>query len=212
MPNVLIADRHAVTRTGYRLFLERSFACLTFGEASTSSQVVEALAQAVWDLILLDHSLPEFESVDVLATIRNRYPGVRVLVASALEEAQYAPILFRAGADGLLPKAASESEVVNAVRTVLGGQRYMSSTAAKVLATYRRYDPTATRLMHQMLSTREFQVFCKIASGMSLSRVADHLALSVKTVSTYRCRVLEKMRLGCNADMTRYALKLGLID
>jgi two-component system invasion response regulator UvrY len=212
MLSVLIADRHAVTRRGYRHFLEGSFTGLGCAEASTGQLVVQALAQQDWDLILLDHSLPDHESMHVIRNIRRRNSSVKILVVSALEEAQYAPSIFRAGAHGLMAKAASEAQVVTAVRTVLAGQRYMSPIAAKVLASYRRADPTATRLMHQILSNREFQVFCKLASGISLSRIADHLSLSVKTVSTYRCRVLEKMSLGCNADMTRYALRIGLID
>jgi len=212
MPSVLIADRHAVARNGYRYFLERSIANLGCGEASTRRLVMEALERQPWDLILLDHSLPDFGSFDVLHDVRRRHPNVRVLVVSGLPEAQYAPAVFRAGVDGLLAKSAGETEVVTAVRAVLGGRRYVSATAAKVLASYRQADPTATRLMHQALSTREFQVFCKLASGIPASSVAAHLSLSVKTVSTYRCRVLEKMSLGCNADMTRYALRIGLID
>jgi DNA-binding NarL/FixJ family response regulator len=212
MLNVLIADRHAVTRKGYRHFLGKSFKDLSCDEASTGELVVQALARQHWDLIVLDQALPDQESMHVISDIRCRFSRVRILVVSGLEQAQYAPSVFRAGAHGLLAKAASETEVVTAVRTVLAGQRYMSASATKVLASYRRTDPAATRLIHQILSNREFQVFCKLASGISLSRVAAHLSLSVKTVSTYRCRVLEKMSLACNADMTRYALRMGLID
>jgi two-component system invasion response regulator UvrY len=212
MPKVLIADRHAMTRRGYRYFLENAIVDIECEEAGTSQSVAEVLTVQEPDLILLDQSLPDFGSLDVLALVRHRYPHVRVMILSALADAHHALVVFRAGADGLLEKTADETEVATAVRTVLDGRRYMSSEVASALASYRRADPTTARLIHQILSTREFQVFCKLASGLTLSRIAVHLSLSVKTVSTYRGRVLEKMSLGCNADMTRYALRTGLID
>ncbi len=212
MPRVLVADRHAVTRQGYRYFLERSMADPVVGEASTGVSVMEAFAKRPWDLLLLDRSLPDHGSLEILSHVRSCYPDARVLVVSATSEDPYAIALFRAGADGLLAKTATETEFGDAVRTVLEGRRYVSLNDAQVLVHYVRQAKTPSGLAHQILSPREFQVFCHLASGLPATHVASHLSVNVKTVSTYRSRVLEKMNLNSNADMTRYALRVGLID
>lgn len=208
MARVLIADDHAAVRAGIRQFLDGESGIEAFGEAANGAEVLEALRSARWDLLLLDIHLPDRSGLDLLREIRDGHPAVRVLVVSGLPERQYALHVLRAGAAGYLPKDAEREEFVKALRTVLAGRRYASASLAdQLIAQVEGGGGPA----HARLSEREFQIFCKLAEGRGVSEIANGLALSVKTVSTYRSRILEKMDFRSNADITAYALRNGLI-
>jgi two-component system invasion response regulator UvrY len=210
MARVLIADDHAVVRAGLRQFLEEDRSIVEIGEASTGREVLEALRRARWDLLILDINMPDRSGLDILSHIRASQHETRVLVMSGLPERQYALNVLRAGARGYLSKDGAPEELLKAVRTVLEGRRYVSAALAELLVS--ELDQDADKPLHSRLSEREFQVLCKLAAGRAVSEIAAELCLSVKTVSTYRTRVLEKMHLETNADLTTYALRNGLID
>ena len=161
-------------------------------------------------LVLLDIHMPDRSGLDILRYIQTGYPGVRVLVMSGLPEQQYAVNVLRAGASGYLSKDSSPDELMKAVRAVLAGRRYVSAALAEILVA--DLDGDSDKPLHARLSTREFQIFCKLAAGRGVSEIANELSLSVKTVSTYRSRILEKMSFSANADITSYALRNGLIQ
>ena len=207
---ILIADDHAVVRAGLRQFLEDDANIGEIGEAASGSETLDRLRGGEWDLVLLDIFMPDRSGLDILQHIRAGYPKVRVLVLSALPEQQYAVNVLRAGAGGYLSKDSDPQELLRAVRTVLAGRRYVSASLAQLLVA--DLDGDADKPLHTRLSTREFQIFCKLAGGSGVSEIANELSLSVKTVSTYRSRILEKMSFRSNADVTSYALRNGLIQ
>jgi len=207
---VLIADDHAVVRAGFRQFLEADSSITVIGEAATGSETLDQLRKQAWDMVLLDIHMPDRSGLDILRHIQTGHPSVKVLVMSGLPEQQYAVNVLRAGASGYLSKDSAPEELMKAVRTVLAGRRYVSAALAEMLAADLGGDPD--KPMHARLSTREFQIFCKLAAGRGVSDIALELSLSVKTVSTYRSRILEKMNFRANADITSYALRNGLIQ
>jgi two-component system invasion response regulator UvrY len=160
-------------------------------------------------LVLLDIHMPGRSGLEILNYIRSNYSTVQVLVMSGLPEEQYARNVIRAGASGYLSKASAPEELVKAVRTVLAGRRYVSVALAELMAA--DLDRNDEKPLHSRLSTREFQIFRKLASGFGVSGIAQELGLSVKTVSTYRARIIEKMAFKSNADMTTYALRNGIL-
>lgn len=210
MSRVLIADDHAVVRAGFRQFLEADSSITDIGEAATGSETLDQLRKQAWDMVLLDIHMPDRSGLDILRHIQTGHPSVKVLVMSGLPEQQYAVNVLRAGASGYLSKDSAPEELMKAVRTVLAGRRYVSAALAEMLAADLGGDPD--KPMHARLSTREFQIFCKLAAGRGVSDIALELSLSVKTVSTYRSRILEKMNFHANADITSYALRNGLIQ
>lgn len=210
MSRVLIADDHAVVRAGFRQFLEADSSITAIGEAATGSETLDQLRKQAWDMVLLDIHMPDRSGLDILRHIQTGHPSVKVLVMSGLPEQQYAVNVLRAGASGYLSKDSAPEELMKAVRTVLAGRRYVSAALAEMLAADLGGDPD--KPMHARLSTREFQIFCKLAAGRGVSDIALELSLSVKTVSTYRSRILEKMNFRANADITSYALRNGLIQ
>jgi DNA-binding NarL/FixJ family response regulator len=207
---VLIADDHAVVRVGIRQFLQEDAAIKEIGEAATGRETLDQLRAREWDLVLLDINMPDRSGLDVLRHIQSGHPRVRVLVLSGLPERQYALNVLRAGAAGYLAKDAAPEELMKAVHTVLAGRRYVSASLAELLVS--DLDGNHDKPLHDGLSTREFQIFCKIAAGRGVSEIANELSLSVKTVSTYRTRILEKMKFTTNADLTSYALRSGIIQ
>ncbi len=209
MSKVLIADDHAVVRAGFRQFLEADASITQVGEAASGNATLDMLREERWDLVLLDIHMPDRSGIDILRHIHTGHPEVRVLVMSGLPEQQYAVNVLRAGASGYLSKDSAPEELMRAVRTVLAGRRYVSANLAQILVA--DLDGGADRPLHARLSTREFQIFCKLATGRGVSEIATELSLSVKTVSTYRSRILEKMSFHANADITSYALRNGLI-
>ena len=163
-----------------------------------------------WDLLILDINMPDRSGLDILSHIRAAGYSTRVLVMSGLPERQYALNVLRAGARGYLSKEGAPDELLKAVRAILDGRRYVSPALAELLVS--ELDQDADKPLHARLSEREFQVLCKLAAGRAVSDIAGELCLSVKTVSTYRTRVLDKMHLETNADLTTYALRNGLIQ
>jgi len=210
MASVLIADDHAMVRAGLRRWLEQDAAIDTIGEAVSGNETLERLRDSAWDVVVLDINMPDRSGIDILAHIRTGYPKTRVLVISAFSEKQYAIYALRAGAAGYLAKDQAPEDFMRAIRTVLAGRRFVSTTLAEMLVG--ALDEPADQPLHSTLSQREFQILCKLAVGRSVSEIARELCISVKTVSTYRARILEKMNFSTNADLTAYALRNGLMQ
>ena len=206
---IVLVDDHEIVRTGLKQLLALEADLEVTGEAATSADALALLRQVACDLLLLDVSLPDRSGVDTLKLVRNAYPDLPVLVVSTYPEEQYAINLLRAGANGYIRKDAAGSDIVHAIRIVLQRGRYMSQAVSEMLVN--RLDADGDRPLHQDLSEREFQVLCSIASGKTVSAIAEHLFISVKTVSTYRSRILEKLKMRNNAELTHYAVKNGLI-
>jgi two-component system, NarL family, invasion response regulator UvrY len=210
LSRILIADDHALVRAGIRQFLAAECSVRTIGEAASGRDTLDQLRTREWDLVLLDIFMPDQSGLDILRKIHSDYPQVRVLILSALPEKQYAMSVLRAGASGYLPKDSAPEILVKAVQTVLAGRRYVSAEVAELLVA--GLDKDAVSQQHERLSAREFQVLSKLAAGRAVSEIAVELRLSVKTVSTYRSRLLEKMGFKTNADLTSYALRHGLMQ
>ena len=206
---IVLVDDHEIVRTGLKQLLALEADLEVTGEAATSADALALLRQVACDLLLLDVSLPDRSGVDTLKLVRNAYPDLPVLVVSTYPEEQYAINLLRAGANGYIRKDAAGSDIVHAIRIVLQKGRYLSQAVSELLVN--RLDADGDRPLHQDLSEREFQVLCSIASGKTVSAIAEHLFISVKTVSTYRSRILEKLKMRNNAELTHYAVKNGLI-
>jgi DNA-binding NarL/FixJ family response regulator len=210
MTRVLIADDHVLVRAGLRQFLQDSGRFTAIGEAATGAQTLDMLREGDYDLLILDINMPDRGGLDILRHVRAGHPGIRVLVLSGYPERQYAVNVLKAGASGYLSKESAPEELLKALGLVLAGKRYVSAGLAEQLVS--ELDSDHDRPLHAGLSEREFQIFCKIAAGQSVSEIAGELSLSVKTVSTYRTRVLEKMCFKSNADITSYALRNGLMN
>jgi DNA-binding NarL/FixJ family response regulator len=206
---VFVADDHALFRAGVKSLLAEESDLEVTGEAGTAKETLQRIRGEEWDVLLLDISLPDGSGIDLLRQIRPHRPDLPILILSMHPEEQYAVNLLRAGANGYITKDAVPQLVVQAIRTLLQGRKYISPTVAQILAEDIGGDG---RPRHEMLSEREFQVFCKLAAGRSVGEIADELFLSNKTVSTYRARIMEKMSAKSNADITYYAIKNGLIQ
>jgi DNA-binding NarL/FixJ family response regulator len=199
-------------RAGYKQFLEAEAGITAIGEAASGDETLSQLRRQRWNLLLMDIHMPNRSGLDILKHVKNGYPNVSVLIMSGLPEEQYARNVLRAGASGYLSKGGSAAELLKAVRTVFQGRRYVSQSLAEAMAADVGLPDQHSKPLHSQLSTREFQVFCKLAGGAAVAEIGRELSLSVKTVSTYRTRVLEKMQMKSNADMTSYALRNGLIQ
>jgi len=210
MSRVLVADDHAVVRAGMRQFLEADDAIDAVGEAGSGSETLTRLREQRWDLLVLDLNMPDRSGLDILQHVRATHPSVPILVVSAFPEKQYAVNVLRAGASGYLAKDQPAEDFLRAVHTVLNGRRFISNSVAEILVG--DLDKPGGRPLHSDLSQREFQIMCKLAVGRTVSDIADELCISVKTVSTYRSRLLEKMGMNNNADITAYALRNSLIQ
>jgi DNA-binding NarL/FixJ family response regulator len=208
---IVLADDHAVVRRGLRQILAESFPRIVIGEAADAVEALRLVLSSPWDVVILDLSLGGGRSgLDVLKDIRRRRPGLPVLILSIQPEGQYARRALRAGAAGYLTKEAAPEELVKAVRKVLKGGRYVSAAFAEKMAG--DIGSSRTEAPHEKLSDREDQVLRLIASGRSSGEIAGALGLSVKTVTTYRARLIEKLGVHSTAELTRYALEHGLID
>ncbi len=211
MINIGIVDDHAIVRAGLRDFFSTQVDLRVVGEAASGRQAIELVRTTPeLDVLVMDLSMPGQSGIDALAMIRAKGPDVGILILSGYPEEQYAWNMIRQGASGYLNKACPPMEIVNAIRTISQGRRYISPTVAELLARHINYDDGGAA--HEHLSDREFQVFLKLAQGRSPVDIAGSLSLSIKTVSTYRTRLLDKMQLGSNSDLTYYALKNRLID
>lgn len=207
MYRVLLVDDHEVVRKGIRAILDDRFSELTVAEASSGDEALAALVEP-FDIVILDLSMPGRSGIDLLAEIKHRYPRLPVLILSLHGEEQFAVRALRAGAAGYLTKSAAPEQLVQAFERVVRGGRYVSETLAERLAAAVGGDAGAP---HDRLSHREFEVMRGIASGESVGEIAERMHLSVKTISTYRARLLGKMGMASNAELTRYALENGLV-
>jgi two-component system invasion response regulator UvrY len=210
MIKILIADDHAIVRAGLRQFIADEIDIEVAGEAATGAETIEAARGADFDIVLLDISMPHGSGVDTLKQLKHIRPELPVLILSTFAEDRYAVNLLRAGASGYLNKESAPSQLITAIRTVVQGRKYVSPALAEILAN--DLAGGGDKPLHAQLSQREFQIFCKLAAGIPVSKIAEELFLSVKTVSTYRTRILEKMGMSSNADLTYYAIKNNLIE
>jgi two-component system, NarL family, invasion response regulator UvrY len=207
---ILITDDHAVLRRGLKQIIEDGFGKVQFGEAANASEAIAQVAKEAWDLVVLDITMPGRTGLEALKEIKALRPNLRVLVLSVHSEDQFAVRVLKAGASGFLNKDSAPEELVKALRKVLAGGRYVSNSLAEKLAG--TLDKKGGEFPHQQLSDREFQVLRMIGSGKTVSEIAEELSLSVKTVSTYRARILEKMNLSTNAELTRYSFAHKLVE
>ena len=209
MIRVAICDDHEIVRLGIRQMLHDTEDLEVVAEAACGNGAFELARKGRCDVMLLDISMPGQNGVDILCRIKHSQPELRVLIFSGLPAEQYALNVLRIGADGYLDKYAEQEEIERAIRTAAAGRRYISSAVGDLLA--RNFRRDTLRAAHSGLSDREFQVFLRLAKGELVSEIALALSLSTKTISTYRTRVLEKMELHSNSDMTYYAMKRGLL-
>lgn len=207
---VLIADDHAMIRAGLRQTLAKAFSGVEIGEAQKAQEALDLIRKKKWDLVILDISMPGRSGLDVLPDIQLARPELPVFVMSMHSEDQFAVRVLQAGAAGFISKAAPPEELVLAVRKVLSGARYVSASVSQALI--QGIGKSTGRPAHDRLSDRELQVMCMFASGKANKQVATELCISVKTVSTYRARILEKMNFQTTAEITRYAIKNGLVE
>jgi two-component system invasion response regulator UvrY len=210
MTRLLIADDHSIFRRGLQEILRRELPDVVFGEAEDSDGALQALGEARWDLLILDISMPGRSGLEVLKTARAKHPEVPVLVMSMHPEDQYGRRMVQGGASGYLNKSSAATELITAVRRILGGRRYISSTLADQLAI--DLQAPRDRVRHHTLSNREFEVMRLVTAGKSNAEIADLLAISDKTVSTYRARILDKLQLRTITDLVRYALEHHIVD
>lgn len=211
MRRILIVDDHEVVRDGVKAILGEHTDAIAFGEASTAAEALNLVRDRDWDVVILDISLGGESGLDVLRELKRIHPHLPVLILSMHSEAQYARRAFKAGAAGYVTKDSSRLELLKALQAVASGRRYVSAALAEELVIdLERGD--VGRPPHQLLSDREFQVLRLISSGRTVSEIAGLLSLSDKTISTYRARLLEKMGMTTNAQLTRYAIENKLVE
>ncbi len=210
MIKILIADDHSVVRRGIKQILSEETDMEVLGEASNSEEVLNQLNDEEWDIIILDITMPGRSGLDCLIEIKQKKPDIKVLILSMHPEEEIAITALKTGASGYLNKDSVPGELIKAIRKISEGGRYISSSLAEtILFTMDKnnFKPES----HEKLSEREYQVFCLLSSGRTLTEIANELTLSIKTISTYRSRILEKMNLKTNVDLTHYAIKHKLV-
>jgi len=190
--------------------LADGFDAVTVGECSNAHELLELVRQKKWDAVILDITMPGSSGTETLKHLKAEYPKLPVIVLSMHPEDQYAVRMFKAGADGYLTKGSAPEALVEALKKILGGGQYVSPSLAETLALTLKANTGAAP--HEHLSDREYEVLCLIASGKTVSEIAETMHLGVTTISTYRARILEKMNLKNNAELTRYALDRGLVS
>lgn len=210
MIRVIVADDHAVVRQGLKHIISETSDVSVVGEAATGAEALDLARHTEGDVIVLDMSMPGPGGLDIVRDLRALRPNLGILILSMYPEEQFAARLIRSGADGYLNKESAPDELVNAIRKVAGGGKYVSAAMAERLA----FDlqTGGSGQPHETLSDREFQVLRLIGAGRTASEIAEQLSLSVKTISTYRARLLTKMNLKTNAELMRYALDHGLVE
>ncbi len=209
MIKVLIADDHTLVRKGLKQLLLETEDIDKVDEAKDGKEAISKVNKNEYDLVLLDISLPGRSGIDVLKQLKSSIPELPVLILSMHPEEQYAVRSLRAGAAGYLTKESAPAELIDAIRKVANGKKYITSSLAEKLADEIGLD--TEKPLHETLSDREYQVMCMIASGKTVKEIADELNLSVKTISTHRARILRKMHMENNAQLTHYAIKLSLV-
>lgn len=203
--NVLVVDDHAVVRLGLKQLVAESHPYAKIDEAARASDALAKLDQARWDLAILDVNLPDQSGVELLKTMKARQPSLAVMMLSLHPEEQYAIRALKAGASAYLTKERAPEELVTAIKQVLAGRKFITTVVAERLATV-AFSPVE-QMPHERLSDREFQVLCAIGQGKTVSAIASELSLSVKTVSTYRTRLLEKLQMKNTTELIRYTLE-----
>ena len=205
MLKVLVIDDFPLFRRGVRDLVVEGFHGAKVGEAANAPEMLEELRRKDWDLAIMDISMPGMNGLDALKQVKREFPALPVLILSMHPEEQYAIRMFKAGADGYLMKASAPEELIQAIKKVQGGGKYVSASLGEALAQTIR--PGVEKLPHELLSDREYEVLCLIGSGKTVGEIAAATHLSVTTISTYRARILEKMRMKTNAELTRYAVE-----
>jgi len=209
MLRILIADDHTIVRKGLKQILLEEFSNAVIEEVPDAEELIQKVMAHKWDVVVSDLSMPGRSGLDALQQIKSSYPDLPVLILSIHPEEQYALRALKSGAAGYLSKDTAPDELVKAVKKVLLGKKYISQAIAEKLAD--SFSSASTRQPHETLSDREFDVMKLLANGKSVSDIADMLSLSVTTVSTYRARVMTKMNLKSNSDLTKYAIENKLI-
>jgi len=209
MTRILIADDHAIFREGLRQILEDVLDLAVVDEASRGQEVLDKVSKTDYDLLLLDIAMPGLSGLDTLKLLKSQKPNLRVLILSMYPEEQYAIRAIKAGAFGYITKASASEDLIKAIRKVSRGEKYFSASIADKLLS--DFEPEPEQPPHERLSDREYQIICMIGRGKTVSEIADALALSVKTVSTHRMHILEKMQMKTNAELTNYAIKHNLV-
>lgn len=210
MIKIIITDDHAVVRKGVKQIINETLDLKVEDEASSGYELLDKIRKNSFDVVILDIAMPGMDGLDTLKELKNIQPNLPVLIFTMNSEREYAVRVIKAGASGYVNKETEPDELIDAIRKVSRGGMYVSSFLAELLAS--NLKTGAEAMPHEILSDREFQVMCMIASGKAVSEIADQLFLSAKTISTYRNRILEKMRMKNNSEMTHYAIKNGLVD
>ena len=210
MIRIIVADDHPVVRAGIKEILAEDPTLTVTDEAASGYELLRKVREQDFDVIILDISMPGIDGLDTLKQIKSEKPKARVLILTIHPEARYAVRCVRMGADGYLTKGSAPTELIGAIKRISQGRKYISLSLAEKLT--EELDQDSGKLPHQSLSDREYQVMVMISSGIPLKEIADQLSLSTKTVSTYRSRILEKMKLNNNAELMLYAIRNGLID
>ena len=210
MIKVVVVDDHAVVREGLKRIIAENGGMTVSGEAADGYEAMQVIKNDPCDVVLLDITMPNKSGLDVLKELHAESPRLPVLVLSMHPEDQYAVRVLRAGAAGYITKESAPAKLIQAIRKVVRGGKYVSPGLAEKLVY--NLGTAADKAPHEILSDREYQVLCMIASGKTVTNIAEELALSVKTISTYRVRILEKLKMANNAEITRYAIKEGLVD
>jgi len=210
MIKILIADDHAVVREGLKQIISETPDMRVTDEADNGQEVLNKVSEHHYDVVLLDITMPGRSGLDILKQLKSKKPKLPVLMLSVHPEEQYAVRTLKAGASGYLTKGSATDELIAAIRKISIGKKYVSSSLAEKLAFDLDLDYEKPR--HEILSDREYQVMSMIASGKTVKEIADELSLSVQTISTYRSRILEKMKLKNNAEIIYYAVKQGLVE
>lgn len=210
MIKVIIVDDHSVVRKGLRQIIEETNDIVVADEASSGYELLERIREKNYDVVMLDISMPGKDGLDTLKEIKYFKPDIKVLMFTVYPEEQYAVRVLKAGAYGYINKESEPEEIIGAIRKVSQGRKYVSPELAELLAS--NIGASSETAKHETLSDREFQVMCMIASGKTVREIAEELSLSINTISTYRIRILEKMNMKSNAELTHYAIKNNLVE
>jgi two-component system invasion response regulator UvrY len=207
---ILIADDHAIVREGLKQIVAEEKDILVEGEAENSEQLMELLEKGKWSLVVLDINMPGKSGLEALKDIKLQYPELPVLILSMFSEDQYGIRAIKAGASGYLKKVSAPTELVTAIRKIVSGGKYINPSLAEKLAD--KFGDTSKASLHENLSDREYQIMCNIALGKSAEEIAQDLSISINTVYTYRNRILDKMSMKSNVELTQYVLSNKLIE
>ncbi len=210
MIKILIADDHAIVREGLKQILTETTDMVVADEASNGHEVLTKVFKSNYDVIVLDITMPGLSGLDTLKQIKSIKPHIPIMILSIHPEEQYAVRVLRAGASGYLTKESATEELIEAIRKVVSGRKYVSTSLAEKLAS--DLEAQGKKSLHDKLSDREYEVLCMIASGKTVKEIAEELTLSIKTISTYRSRILDKMNMENNAQLMHYAIQNGLVE